>query len=109
MAIVEIPTRSDVERYKFTIDLDGTSYGFAFHYNDRMSKWIFDITLDDGTPIIENIPVYVNEIPLSRFQDTRLPPGTIMFIDTSGASLDPGRDDLGTRVLMVYLDSSEVI
>lgn len=109
MAVLEIPTRSDIEAYSFTIDLEKVTYGFAFHFNARMGNWIFDILTSDGTPIYQGIPVYVNQLPLARFPNPLLPPGNLMFIDTSGADLDPGEDDLGTRVLMIYIESTEVI
>ena len=107
MAVLVIPTRSDLDNYKFTIDLEGLTYGFEFHYNGRMQKWVFDLTQEDGTPILQSTPVYVNQLPLQRFQTELKPPGEILFLDTSGANLDPTEDDLGTRVLMMYIESVE--
>ena len=107
MAVLEIPTRSDIESYSFTIDLEQVTYGFAFHYNARMGVWLFDISSADGTILYSGIPIYVNQIPLARFVNPLLPHGNILFIDTSGAELNPGESDLGTRVLMIYVDSTE--
>jgi hypothetical protein len=109
MAISTIPVRSDLESYSLTIALDGTTYGFDFHWNARMGKWIFDLYDSTLSPILEDLPVYVGQFPLVRFQDARLPPGILYFFDTTGQDLDPGQDDFGTRVLMIYADESEGI
>lgn len=109
MAVIIIPTRSDLDHYNFTIDLEGQTYGFTFRFNGRMQKWVFDLTTEDGTPIIESNPVYINQLPLRRYQTPLKPPGNLIFIDTSSSKLDPTQDDLGTRVLFMYIESSEVI
>jgi hypothetical protein len=109
VAVLEIPTRSDIDTYTFSVDLEGTAYGFAFHFNGRMQKWLMNILAEDGTPILESLPAFVNTDIIGRFSDARLPPGHIIFIDKSGAALDPGLDDLGDRVRMFYIDSTEVI
>jgi hypothetical protein len=109
MAYLTIPVRSDLDTYKFTIDLEKITYGFDFHWNDRMGKWVFDISDSTASAIVQSLPIYVNQLPLDRFRDERLPPGTLLFIDTAGTNLDPGRDDFGSRVLMIYIESTEVI
>jgi len=109
MAVLEIPLRSDIESYSFTTTLEGRRYGFGFHFNARMGKWIFDVNQDDGTPIVSGIPVYVGTLPLARYRNELLPPGNILFIDTAGGNVDPSEDDLGSRVSMMYIDSTEVI
>lgn len=107
MAVVVIPTRSDFDHYKFTVDLEGQNYGFSFRFNGRMQKWVFDLTSEDGTAIIESNPVYVNQLTLNRYQTDLKPKGDLMFLDTSGLNLDPTQDDLGTRVILMYIESSE--
>lgn len=108
MAVLEIPLRSDIENYSFTTTLEGKRYGFGFHFNARMAKWIFDVNQNDGTAIVSGIPVYVGMLPLARYRNELLPPGTIIFIDTAGGNVDPGEDDLGSRVSMMYIESTEV-
>jgi hypothetical protein len=105
MAIRELPLRSDIAAYSFRVDLEGTFYTFAFAWNSRIEGWFFDIRLEDETPIIVGQPVLVNYALAERFKDERLPQGKLFFFDTSNKSLDPNRDDLGSRVLLFYEDS----
>lgn len=109
MAVLQIPTRSDIDSYSFTIDLDGKTYGFSFHFNGRMQIWLFSISTENGLPLVESVPVLVNTDVLGRYTSEDLPPGHILFVDKSGANLDPGLDDLGSRVIMFYIDVAEVI
>jgi hypothetical protein len=108
MGIFKIPLTSSVMSYTFTIDLDGKTYGLSFHFNSRSRQWYFDMVSSDGVPLIDGAPVFVNQAVLSRFSNPLLPPGDVLFIDTSGANRDPDDTDLGTRVLMMYLDAAEV-
>lgn len=109
MAVYEIPLRSDVLNYKFSIDLESQSYTFSFHFNLRSSQWYFDLSNSDGIQIFMGLPVFVNQSVFSRFSNPLLPPGRAMFVDTSGQDKDPSQDDLGIRVLFLYAESNEVL
>lgn len=107
--MIEIPLRNDLANFEFTIDLEDSTYRFSFLWNERTQLWSFSISEIDGTPIICGIPVFVEYQVLQRFKDIRLPPGFISFYDTSGKHLNPGRDDLGDRVKMIYILSDEEV
>ena len=67
------------------------------------------MALEDGTEIIGMRPVIADWPPFARFRSSLLPAGELIFIDTSGNNLDPGEDDLGVRVLLVYLEEADLI
>lgn len=105
----EIPLRNDLPNFEFTFDLENDTFRFSFLWNERMQKWFFSILTSDGTAIIYRQPCFVNYLVLDRFKDERLPAGKIIFFDTSGKDIDPGRDDLGERVKMIYAESTEEV
>lgn len=108
MAFYEIPTEENNAAYSFQVDLEQKTYGFAFHFNIRINRWFFDISSRDGTTLLQGLPVFVGNFPMDRFSTPGLPPGRIAFIDTSGQNLDPSEADMGSRVIMIYADSTEV-
>jgi len=104
MTAVAIPTRTDLEAYEEQVDLDGAAYTLSFAWNRRDSSWYLSLA-DAAGPIASGIRVVV-DTPLTQFvASNRKPPGTLMALDTSGAGLDPGIDELGGRVQLLYLEA----
>lgn len=108
MATLEIPVRNDLPAYQFTLELDGLVYSFTFTFNDRMGKWIMDIGDEQGDPIVQGLPVFADWPLLDRFKDTRLPPGLLIFVDTTGNKVDPTREDFGDRVVGMYIEEADL-
>lgn len=104
----EIPIRADGSGdFRFSIDLDGSVFVFVFKWSVRQQRWHASIFTEEETAILEGIPIFVGWPPFERFKDPRLPKGSIIFMDTSGKDLDPGLEDLGQRVLMIYRTKAE--
>lgn len=111
-----IPLRSDLDHYQETVTLDEVSFDFVFRWNNRDDCWylsIFDPTVAeavDGSriPIIGSIPVLVGWALLAQYRMRERPLGDLVAFDTSGQELDPGRRDLGSRVLLIYYTAAEI-
>lgn len=111
-----IPLRSDLDFYVETVTLDGVEFDFEFRWNNRDSAWylsIYDPTVaaaDDGSrvPILGSIPVLVGWPLLNQYRMRTRPLGELVALDTSGQDADPGRRDLGSRVLLLYYTRDEV-
>lgn len=104
MAILTIPTRTDLANYRQTVELDGLVYGMAFEFNDRDGHWYFDLEDEAGVVLRHGIKVVTN-FPLLRQDAQRArPPGDIMAIDPSDADLDAGLRDLGASILLTYIE-----
>lgn len=97
-----IETRNDIPAYSYLIDLQGGQFELAFNFNGRMDRWLFSIRTASGDPILTNIVIVANRPLIGQYADPRLPAGDFIAFDTSGAGIDPGRFDLGARVMMVY-------
>lgn len=104
-----IPLTSSFDDYDFSINLDGTIYLLNVRWNSRIEKWTISIGLEDGTELVGERPIIADWPPFARFRSTSLPKGELMFIDTSGKNQDPGHDDLGSRVILVYLEEEDLV
>lgn len=105
---VTLPLRSDLPHYTFQVELDGASYEFEIRWNDMAAGWIMSIFTSDSQPIVTGLRLVVDWSLAGRYADARLPPGKLIAQDTSGAHADPTRDDLGSRVILLYFSEAEV-
>lgn len=104
----ELPTRTDLARYSFDVDLDDVNYTFAFEWNDRDSGWYLSIHTPEGDALLQGRRVVLNYPLCNLYKTAGLPAGTIMAIDSSGKDTEPGFGDLGERVKLVYLTAAEL-
>lgn len=102
-----VPTFTDPFSSQLTT-LSGRDYLLTFAWNLRESAWYLDIADQDGVVLAASLKLTVDYPLLKRATDPRLPAGTLMPLDTSGAGIDPGLDDLGTRVLLSYLEPGDL-
>jgi hypothetical protein len=88
--------------------LDGATYTLEFRWNVRLGAWFLAILDETGsTPIQTGIRLVANW-RLGSANVALQPPGSLFAHDTSGQGLDPGFEDLGTRVQLVYLTAAEM-
>lgn len=104
----KIPVTSDQPLYQQNTTLDGRDYILTFAYNARDFSWYLDIADQDAVPISSGIRIVVDWDLLKRCVDARRPPGILVANDLSGAGIDPGKDDFGTRVELIYFEAAEV-
>lgn len=89
--------------------LDGRRYLFELTWYGRAEVWMLDVRSSDGTMLLAGIPVRVGQDLLRPYVGDALPGeghGQLVAVDTSGVGVDPGRYDLGTRVVLVYMEVS---
>ncbi len=98
-----IDTPSGDYFYAEQVNLDGATYTIGFYWNVRASAWFFDIDDPSGNPIVHGLRVTAGRILLRQSVNPAQPPGQFYIYDTSGGDVDPGINDLGTRVLVVYI------
>ena len=103
-----IPLRNDLPRYNFQIELDGTTFGLEMAWNFRGEYWSMSIFDADGVALLYGVRLVVDFLLASRFRDSRLPAGNFQAMDTSGEQRDPGFNDLGSRVLLLYFAAGEL-
>lgn len=96
-----IPVTKDPHQL-IPVILDGVSYQIQLLWNGRSNSWSMAIYNAATELLVGSIRAVANFPLLKYFTDLELPQGDLRFWDQSGAGIDPGRDDLGTRVLLVY-------
>jgi hypothetical protein len=108
---VTLPTKTDgTQAYSVTVPLEGVNFGFTFSWNARGQYWSAILSDAAGNPLIRRV-IRVGLLFFARFRAQYLsvfPPGEIVVIDTTGADLDPGLTELGTRVQLVYFTGAEI-
>lgn len=107
MASVALPIIAGRAWYDYRVSLSGTKYTVELRWNSRSEHWTLSLYTADGDPIVVGRRVVVG-IPLfRRYRDDRLPAGTLVAVDTTDREQDPGFNDLGNRVQLVYLDPED--
>jgi hypothetical protein len=105
MAVLTLPARTDLRAYSFQVELEGALYLFALRWNARAASWFMDITDTSGAPVIAGRRVVIDWPLLRTVVKENRPPGEILAVDTTNAGTDPGLDELGARVQLVYVES----
>lgn len=108
MATISLPVRNDLPHFTFNCELEGQTYGFEFWWNDRLPGWFMSISTVDGTLVLSGVRLSEGFPLTARFKDSRLPPGAIMAIDTTGRQADPRLEDLGARTQLAYIESADL-
>lgn len=106
MGLLQIPTRTDVNNYEEQVTLEEATYTFKFIWNYRGEFWSMSILDANDVEIVSGIAVRVDIDLLKYVGSSRKPPGSLVAYDTSGANEDPGLEDLGGRVILLYQEST---
>lgn len=112
-----LPFVPSLGNYGFTVTIEDTRYRFGVRWNARENfdagAWMLDAYEADGTPIFRGCKIALGTY-IGRHKNHPLTRnGVIVAHDTEGRgrtpSRDAGFDDLGTRVIVLYIPSAEVV
>lgn len=109
--MIEIPLFTDPQ-YTVRADL-GTEgaevqYEFEFRYLQRADLYLMSMYTADGEALFEGRPVLLGVRYLLGNTSTRRPPGDLIFVDSTTTNVDAGRNDLGSRVSLIYLTPEDI-
>jgi hypothetical protein len=107
MSTLVLPVTAEAHAYEFSCTLEGRTYSFEFIWNDRSGAWFLTIRDTDGNDLAAGRRVVLGANLLGRSSNAALPPGVLLAVDTSRTDTEAGRDDLGARVKIVYIESEE--
>jgi hypothetical protein len=91
------------------MQLDGETFNFAFHWNERESSFYVDISDVDNVPIISDRKIVADWPLLARVVDERRPLGEIYCVDLVGTGEPPSLDELNKRIVLLYFDAAEML
>jgi len=102
MAVLRLPIDSTDPHARQLVELEGSTYAIETDWNDRDQAWFCSIYTNEGTALITGYRLVIGALPIRRVVGDTRPPGEIQVVDTAGGYVDPGRDDLGSRVILLY-------
>lgn len=87
--------------------LEGQQYWFVCQWNDRDGFWYLTVGASDLTTQAQGVTLNLGTDKLEYFKYGSVPPGFLDVIDTSGKYIEPTRQDMGSRVVIQYTDSTD--
>ncbi len=106
--MLRLPVEGDVAHQSFTVDLDGEPYIIELRWNNRASAWFLSLYTPTNAPLLLGRRVVIGVPMLRRHRTPAFPPGEMLAVDTTGANQDPGANDLGARVVLMYATAAEL-
>ena len=105
MATLQLPVRSDIPAYQFSIDLESVNYNFNFRYNTRLNRWFMNILDTEENVLLSGVKVLINFDLTYKYRYKDIPPGSFFCIDETGANQNPEREDLGNTHKLLYVEA----
>lgn len=104
MLVYTVPVRAGISHQELQLPVDDRVYTLELRWSVREERWYLDVLDEERTPIYTGIALVLN-FPLGvRCVSPDWWAGTLFLSDTSGENREPGLDDLGARVALIYAD-----
>ena len=105
-----LPLSPGIPAYRVATALGDIGYVFDVRWNHRDECWYLDAFEDDGVTVIFYGVKIVLGAHLGRIHRHALvTDGALIAYDTSRQLIDAGLDDLGSRVVVVYVPADELL
>lgn len=105
--MLELPVVQGSASFTMTVELEGSLYRLTYSWMGRTASWYLDVATLAEDPILSGVRLVLNWPLWGRLRDDRLPPGHLFALSMADDS-EPGQDDLGSRVRLVYYTAAEV-
>ena len=100
---------SVVPSQTFPITLDGINYNLKLVWNSRGEFWTISISDANQNTIVSGIKMTLNYGVLQDYRAYSVPPGDLMFLDTSGDETKIEFEDFGNNrpLNLVYVEAAD--
>lgn len=107
---VTIPFLTSDNNYVLACNVDDeTQLLFDVRWNSTEQAWYMDIYEADDTVVVLNVKVVLGVNLGRRSRHEFFDDHIITVVDTSGAGLDAGYDDLNQRILVVVQNAIDLV
>lgn len=106
MSTWTLDTASSDPHFTTDVQLENQTYRLEFRWNVRDSSWYMGILASDDSHLAAPKRIASGRPLFWRSQDPALPPGLFFPVDSTGGDVDPALQDLGSRVVLLYVDST---
>ena len=108
MAYLNIPLSSVDPSFSRRFQLDDATFVLSFDWSEVAGYWFLSVADLDGVELASGIKVVTQWPLLRQHQDvTTFPKGDLIFVDP-GEGGPPGRNELGERVTLVYVEEESL-
>lgn len=87
---------------------ESATYTFDVRWNTRDNAWRFDMYDPDGNLMVAGVKIVIDTPLGRRSSHPFFDHNAIYAIDTSLDRLDPGFDDIGSRVIVCHFTESDL-
>lgn len=93
------------------ISLSGNSYLFTYRFNSRTSRWKLDISLSDGTTVVNGLSLIENFSPTAHLTLDDFNKGMLFVFPSNLTDEVAGRSNIGVNkdYELVYSSFSELV
>lgn len=109
VSVQQIQLQQGKASYRLGVTLDSIAYLCDFTWNAYDGSWWLDMYDAVEKPIRTGIKCVLGTYLGRTCQSPPFSRGALVCYDTSGAQLDAGLNDFGSRVKMVYLTARDLI
>lgn len=107
--VLEMPLLPRFANYRFGATIETVPYLFDVRWNSRDAAWYMDVLEQGEAPIVLGVKLVLGAYLGRRCNHALFKRGVFMMQDTSGEGRDATFDDLGSRVVLVYMPIDELI
>ena len=102
MALLEVPTKSELLKYRETVTFENINFILEFSFNNRLELWVMNILDIESNDLLNGIPLQT-DVDLTPYANhLNIPKGLFLLFDTEGIQKDANVEDLGQRVRFYY-------
>ncbi len=106
MAFFIVPVPSTAQAFEIQVEMNTELFTLAFRFYPRDDFWRMTVSKADAV-ILSQIKVVNTLDLLGQFDYLEdLPAGTIIVFDHEGLDADPGSENFGDRVVLMYQDAA---
>lgn len=109
MSVQQIPIQQNVANCRVGVSLLGVAYWFDFRWNALDESWWLDVSDAVENPIRTGIKCVIGTFLGRTCQAPPFSQGALICYATTGAAVDAGLSDFGTRVKMVFVPTADLI